>query len=87
MMNVQGRAVSIIGAAKSGLAAARTLAELGARVLVSDIQPVEKLRDAFAKAGVPASVEIEGGGHSERVLQADFIVLSPGVPPGGWGCR
>lgn len=79
-MNVQGRAVSIIGAAKSGLAAARTLAGLGARVLVSDIQPVEKLRGAFAKAGVPADVEIEGGGHSERVLQADFIVLSPGVP-------
>lgn len=79
-MNVQGRAVSIIGAAKSGLAAARTLAELGARVLVSDIQPAEKLRGAFAKAGVPSSVEIEGGGHSERVLQADFIVLSPGVP-------
>lgn len=79
-MNLQGRAVSIIGAAKSGLAAAKTLAELGARVLVSDIQPLEKLRDVFRKAAVPDSVEIEGGGHSERVLQADFIVLSPGVP-------
>lgn len=79
-MNLQGRAVSIIGAAKSGLAAAKTLAALGARVLVSDIQPLEKLRDVFKKAAVPDSVEMEGGGHSERLLQADFIVLSPGVP-------
>jgi len=79
-MNLQGRPVSIIGAAKSGLAAARTLLALGARVLVSDIQPLEKLREIFRKAAVPDSVEIEGGGHSERVLKADFIILSPGVP-------
>ncbi|HEY9070745.1 MAG TPA: UDP-N-acetylmuramoyl-L-alanine--D-glutamate ligase [Candidatus Ozemobacteraceae bacterium] len=79
-MNLQGRPVSIIGAAKSGLAAAKTLASLGARVLVSDIQPLEKLRQVFRQNAVPETIEIEGGGHTERLLEADFIVLSPGVP-------
>lgn len=78
-MNVAGKAISIIGAAKSGLAAARSLVESGARVFVSDIQSDEKLRQSLDREGLIGKVEFEAGGHTNRVLTADFIVLSPGV--------
>ncbi len=79
-MDVKGRSVSIVGAAKSGLAAAKSLALLGARVLLSDIQSRERLDPILREAALPPEVEIETGGHTEKVLGADFIVLSPGVP-------
>lgn len=78
-MNPSGKAISIIGAAKSGLAAAKSLVESGAKVFVSDIQNEEKLVAALAREGLLGSVEFEAGGHTERVLSAEFIVLSPGV--------
>ncbi len=78
-MNVAGMAISIVGAAKSGLAAARSLVDSGARVFISDIQSEEKLRQSLDREGLTGRVEYEAGGHTSRVLTADFIVLSPGV--------
>jgi UDP-N-acetylmuramoylalanine--D-glutamate ligase len=78
-MNPAGKAFSVIGAAKSGLAAARSLCESGARVFISDIQNEERLKAAIAGAGLAGKVEYEAGGHSEKVLDAEFIILSPGV--------
>lgn len=78
-MNVAGKAISIIGAAKSGLAAAGSLVSSGAKIFVSDIQCAEKLQKSLAAEGLTGKVDFEAGGHSNRVLQADFIVLSPGV--------
>ncbi len=80
-MNVAGMSISIIGAAKSGLAAARSLSESGARIFISDIQSEEKLQQSLARENLTDKVEYEAGGHTERVLNADFIVLSPGVRP------
>jgi len=80
-MNVAGKAISIIGAAKSGLSAAASLSANGAEVFISDIQSEEKLRLALERAGLIGRVTYEAGGHTDRVLQADFIVLSPGVRP------
>lgn len=78
-MNPAGKAISVIGAAKSGLAAARSLCESGARVFISDIQSEERLKAAIDGAGLAGKVEYEAGGHSEKVLDAEFIILSPGV--------
>lgn len=78
-MNVAGKAISIIGAAKSGLSAARSLTSSGAKVFVSDIQSAEKLQKSLETEGLKGQIEFEAGGHTSRVLQADFIVLSPGV--------
>ncbi len=79
-MEIRGRQVSVIGAGKSGLVASKVLAELGARVLLSDSAPRDRLETVLHQAALPESIEIESGGHTERVLSADFIVLSPGVP-------
>lgn len=79
-MEVKGKKIGIVGAAKSGLSAARVLAEKGAQVFLSDNQPLERLAAALKGARLPPEVEIETNGHSERLLENDFIVLSPGVP-------
>jgi UDP-N-acetylmuramoylalanine--D-glutamate ligase len=75
---VGGRRVVVLGAGRSGVAAARLLAARGARVVVSEIRP------AFDEAPVleAAGIGVETGGHRpETLLGADLIVLSPGVSP------
>ncbi|MGM0599340.1 MAG: UDP-N-acetylmuramoyl-L-alanine--D-glutamate ligase [Candidatus Rifleibacteriota bacterium] len=78
-MNLSGKKISIIGAAKSGLAAAKSLVKSGAEIFVSDIQNEEKLKQVLTKNGLLKQVGFEAGGHSEKVLDAEFIILSPGV--------
>lgn len=70
--------VTVVGAARSGLAAAQLLAARGARVFLTERSP-ERL-DAGALARLSAAgVESEWGIHSARALEADFLVVSPGV--------
>ena len=78
-MNVNGKNISIIGAAKSGLAAAKTLIEAGAKIFISDVQSEEKLKAALINSGLEGKVDFEFGGNTEKVLKADYIILSPGV--------
>ena len=78
-MNVNGKKISIIGAAKSGLSAAKTLLDAGAKIFISDIQSEEKLKAALINSNLEKKVEFEFGGNTDKVLSADFIILSPGV--------
>jgi len=75
---VRGRKAVVVGAARSGIAAAALLARRGAAVTLTDLRPdAEGVRD-FGAAGVT----LEMGGHApETFASADLIVLSPGVPP------
>jgi UDP-N-acetylmuramoylalanine--D-glutamate ligase len=77
--SVQGQNVTVVGAARSGIAAALLLAERGARVTLTDsgadLEQIttNQLRDA--------GVELALGGHrGETLASADLLVLSPGVP-------
>lgn len=80
-MEIKNKKISIVGAAKSGLAAAKTLSEGGAHVFISDIQPEEKLKGILEKENLLDKVRYESGGNTDKVLDSDFIVLSPGVRP------
>jgi UDP-N-acetylmuramoylalanine--D-glutamate ligase len=74
---VAGRHVVVVGAARSGIAAAELLVRRGARVTLAD------LRTDLPEAGrlAAAGVETELGPHSPKTFAAaDLIVLSPGVP-------
>ncbi|HVG21718.1 MAG TPA: UDP-N-acetylmuramoyl-L-alanine--D-glutamate ligase, partial [Blastocatellia bacterium] len=79
-MNVEGKKVLVVGVARSGVAAARLLASRGAMVIANDIRPEAQLaREAeeLRKLGVMLSL----GSHPESLfVNAELIVLSPGVP-------
>ena len=75
--NVAGRRVVVVGAARSGIAAAELLARRGARVTLTESRATF---DAAAQLQA-AGVELELGGHQSATLaEADLVVTSPGVP-------
>ena len=74
---VDGRRVVVVGAARSGIAAAELLVKRGARVTLSEVRDTfdgaQRLRDL--------GVELELGGHVHATFAAaDLVVASPGVP-------
>ena len=77
-MQLAGRRISVVGAGVSGRALAELAAGLGAEVFVSDVkEPDAAVTKAFAEKGI----KWEGGGNTERVLEADEILVSSGVSP------
>ena len=76
--SVEGKKVTVVGAARSGIAAARLLVERGAQVTLSDARA--EVPEAQPLAGI--GVALETGGHQPATFtSADLVVLSPGVPP------
>jgi UDP-N-acetylmuramoylalanine--D-glutamate ligase len=76
---VDGRKVTVVGAARSGIAAALLLVDRGARVTLTDLQPA--IDAAAATQLKQAGVTLELGAHRPASFnRADLIVLSPGVP-------
>ena len=70
--------VVVVGAGRSGTAAARLLAGRGARVTLSEVGAGIAARRSLADE----DIDIEVGGHrTDTFRAADLIVLSPGVPP------
>jgi len=76
----KNKRVTVVGMARSGIAAARALHALGARVTVTDKKPLDQLV-AQVKALGTRAISVEAGGHPDRIFrEADLVVLSPGVP-------
>ena len=79
-MEVSGKKVLVIGAARSGTAAARFLAGRGSRVALNDRKPLEEW-DAEALALKEQGVGLVPGDAPSWLLdQIELVVLSPGVP-------
>lgn len=80
-MQWDGINVTIVGMGRSAAGAATLLLQQGARPFVTDSGSGPRLapwQAELERLGVPH----ESGGHSNRAwLNADLIVLSPGVPP------
>jgi UDP-N-acetylmuramoylalanine--D-glutamate ligase len=74
--SVTGRRVVVVGAARSGMAAAELLVRRGARVTLTESRSTFDHRDRLRGLGV----DLEVGGHRPSTLAAaDLIVASPGV--------
>ena len=78
--SVSGRRVVVVGAARSGIAAAELLVRRGAHVTLTETRgtfdQADRLRQRLGQQGV----ELELGGHTASTLEAaDLIVASPGV--------
>jgi len=75
--SVEGVRVVVVGAARSGAAAAELLARRGAKVTLTDQKNVVADAERLRAAGV----ELELGAAGAPAMQrADLVVLSPGVP-------
>jgi len=66
----------VLGLGKSGVAAAKLLAKKGFKVLVSDAKNVDATKFKLGK-----NIEVETGGHTDKIFDCAFIVKSPGMPP------
>jgi UDP-N-acetylmuramoylalanine--D-glutamate ligase len=77
--SVLDHSVTVVGAARSGVAAALLLAERGARVTLTDVRSAPELHlgDQLRASGVRLEF---GAQRGETFTSADLIVLSPGVP-------
>src|SRR5476649_983618 len=68
--DLKAKKVTIIGAARSGVAVANAVLRLGGIAKISESKALEKLD----------GVTIEAGGHTKAFIQdSDYVVLSPGV--------
>ncbi|MBI1307272.1 MAG: UDP-N-acetylmuramoyl-L-alanine--D-glutamate ligase [Bacteroidetes bacterium] len=73
------RRTVILGAGESGSGAAILAKKLGDEVFVSDAGNIkEKYKEELGNA----SIEFESGRHSyDKILNADEVIISPGIPP------
>jgi UDP-N-acetylmuramoylalanine--D-glutamate ligase len=77
-----GRAVAVVGLARSGVAATLLLRERGVPVYASDNEKEGRLEAAAAELRA-AGAHVDLGQHDlTRIAAAAAVVVSPGVPPG-----
>jgi UDP-N-acetylmuramoylalanine--D-glutamate ligase len=73
-----GKNIVILGAGESGVGAAILAKKQGWKVLVSD---GGKIKDSFKAEMESRQIKWEEGTHSqERILTADLVIKSPGIP-------
>ncbi len=78
-MNIQGKKISVIGAVRSGVGAAKLIKKLGGIPFVSDSGKEEKLL-SFINELKEQNIDFETGLHSDKAYDCEFMVVSPGVP-------
>jgi len=73
--------ISIIGAGRSGIAAAFLAKDLNFEIFLSEFNTLEKFSHLIPQLE-ENQIKFEFGQHSsEKILKSDLIVVSPGVPP------
>ena len=81
MNAMNGKKVMVLGMARSGVAAAKLLDSLGAKVRISDQKTREKLGTAVEPLNGCANIEWRLGEKAEDLLEGqDILLISPGVP-------
>ncbi len=78
-MKIENKKISVIGAVRSGVGAAKLIKNVGGIPFVSDMGKEEKLR-GFLNELDKENIEYETDRHSEKVFECDGMVVSPGVP-------
>ncbi|MBZ0198711.1 MAG: UDP-N-acetylmuramoyl-L-alanine--D-glutamate ligase [Ignavibacteriaceae bacterium] len=78
-MNIEGKKISIIGAVRSGIGAAKLVKKLGGFPFVSDAGNKDKLADSI-KILKELKLDYEVGVHSSKLFDCAVMIVSPGVP-------
>jgi UDP-N-acetylmuramoylalanine--D-glutamate ligase len=77
---LRGLRTTVLGLGREGVDLSRFLVGRGAEVVVSDLKGPEQLRPQMeALSGLPINFVL--GEHPEKILDADLLLLSPGVAP------
>jgi UDP-N-acetylmuramoylalanine--D-glutamate ligase len=79
-VEIAGRKVLVIGAARSGIASARFLAQRGAIVALNDRKPLAEWPAEALELKTIGVGQVEGDLPSWLLDQIDLVVVSPGVP-------
>jgi UDP-N-acetylmuramoylalanine--D-glutamate ligase len=85
MKDFAGKKISVVGAARSGVASAVVLKHLGAEVFLSESKATnswshqEEIKEIISLLE-KHKISYEFGGHSARVYDCQLLVTSPGVP-------
>ena len=78
--DLKNKRVTIIGAARSGIAAANVVVRLGGIAKISDGKALEDFTVQLKELTDPAKVLVQAGGHTQDFIEgSDYLVLSPGV--------
>lgn len=78
-MNLEGKNITVIGAFRSGIGAAKLIQKLGGVPFVSDSSDDEKVKNSV-RLLEDLDIDFEFGKHSDKVFDCDLMVASPGVP-------
>jgi UDP-N-acetylmuramoylalanine--D-glutamate ligase len=78
-MEVTRKRISVIGAVRSGVGAAKLVKKLGGQSFVSDSGDELKLESSL-RILKQNKIQFETGKHSDEVFNCDLMVVSPGVP-------
>ena len=81
-MDFLNKKICILGLSKSGIAAAKHLASVGAICTISERRAQIQEDEAIISELCELGIEVEMGEHKkETIIKSDFIVTSPGIPP------
>ena len=75
---LKNKKVTVLGMGISGIGAAKLLHHLGAEVFLSDIRELPDTHDHSVQLN-KINIPFETGIHSERFLDSELIVVSPGI--------
>jgi UDP-N-acetylmuramoylalanine--D-glutamate ligase len=78
-MDLNNKKITVIGARRSGIGAAKLIQKFGGIPFVSDSNTEENLKE-FTELLKKENISFEFGNHSEKVYSCDMLVVSPGVP-------
>lgn len=80
VMKLAGTNVTVVGLARSGVAAARLLHEAGARVTVADRKDRTELAAVLQQVDASNIAVTVGRSYEQALEEAELVVISPGVP-------
>ncbi|MDI6784654.1 MAG: UDP-N-acetylmuramoyl-L-alanine--D-glutamate ligase, partial [bacterium] len=77
---MENKKVTVLGLARSGVAAANLLFKYGAKVTVSDTKPREQLAQFIAQLSSPEIAVSASASQVKDIESAELVIISPGVP-------
>lgn len=79
MMDLKDKNITVIGARRSGIGAAKLIKKHGGIPFVSDSGSEDSLKE-FIEILNEENISFETGNNSDKVYSCDLMVISPGVP-------